>query len=112
MEDILIPIGFFAAVFGIVYIAVSARHKEKMALIDKGADPSLFQKKMRFNRYNTFKYGLFFIGLALGIVAADILAESTRINDVAAYFSMILLFGGLALVVAYLLRNKLEKNGD
>ncbi|MCF8360427.1 MAG: hypothetical protein K9H26_16870 [Prolixibacteraceae bacterium] len=112
MEDILIPIGFFAAVFGIVYIVTWARHKEKMSMIEKGADPALFSRKGRLTSYNTFKYGLFFIGIAIGIVLADLLTNATQLDEVGAYFSMILLFGGLALVVAYLLRNKLQKSDE
>ena len=35
--EIIVPIVFFALVFGIVYIALNARNKERMALIEKGA---------------------------------------------------------------------------
>jgi len=45
LTGILVPISFFALVLGIVYLAI--RKKERMAMIEKGIDPSIFvtQKK-------------------------------------------------------------------
>lgn len=108
MEDILVPIVFFGVVFGIVYIIVTANHKEKMTMIEKGADPTLF-KRQKWGHYNTFKYGLFLVGISIGIFVAGALDEADITSDVAAYFSSILFFGGLALVAAFLLRKKLDK---
>jgi len=111
MEPIFVTLTIFAAVFGIVYVITTARHKEKMALIEKGADPTLFKRQQwKFSQYNVFKYGLLLVGIAVGIVIAGIMAEIHLINDVAAYFSSILFFGGLALIAAFLLRNKLNKD--
>ena len=45
MEEILVPIALFAMIFGIVYVGASTRHKQVMAMIEKGADPALFQKR-------------------------------------------------------------------
>jgi hypothetical protein len=110
MEDILVPIVLFGVVFGIVYIVVSARHKEKMAMIEKGADPNLFKsQQLKFSRYNTFKYGLLLVGIAIGIIVGGIIDASDIVKEEAAFFSAILFFGGLALIVAFLLRNKLDK---
>jgi len=110
MENILVPIVLFGAIFGIIYVVVSARHKEKMAMIEKGADPALFKRQLlKFSQYNTFKYGLLMIGIAIGIFVAGTINEFDVIDKVAANFSSILFFGGLALVIAFLLRNKLDK---
>jgi len=111
MEDVLIPLIIFGAIFGIVYVIVSARHKEKMAMIERGADPELFRSKpLKFSQYNLFKYGLFLIGIAVGLIIGGMMAEAHLMDEVTGYFSSILFFGGLALVIAYLLRNKLEKD--
>jgi len=42
MEVLVAFIAFFATIFGIYYVSVTTRNKERMALIDKGADASLF----------------------------------------------------------------------
>ena len=43
--DFIIPVSLFAMIYGIVYIIV--RRKERLAMIEKGADPSLFEKGSR-----------------------------------------------------------------
>jgi hypothetical protein len=111
MEDILVPLIIFGATFGIVYVITSARHKEKMAMIERGADPELFRsKQIKFSQYNLFKYGLFLIGIAIGIILGGLIAEADIVDEVAGYFSSILFFGGFALIIAFLLRNKLDKD--
>ncbi len=109
MEDILVPLAFFALVFGSLYIYYTTRNKERLALIEKGASPELFKLKAEGNSgHAIFKLGLFSIGIALGIVAGYFLSEA-GMDQTAAYFSMIFLFGGIGLVVSYLLQKKLEK---
>ena len=39
-EEILIPLSLFAAIFGMVYLYYTTRNKERLALIEKGADSS------------------------------------------------------------------------
>ena len=47
-------IAFFAAMFGVMYVYYSTRHKERLALIEKSADASLFNtgKGARFRSEN------------------------------------------------------------
>lgn len=109
MEDILIPIAFFAMIFGSLYIYFTTRNKERLALIDKGASPELFKSRSDINYgYMGFKLGMFFIGIALGLVAGYLL-HSYGMEEGPAYFSMIFLFGGIGLVVSFLLQGKLLK---
>lgn len=109
LEDVLIPIAFFAVVFGIVYIIITARNKERMAMIQNGNDPEMFKSKFKFSQYNVFKFGMFLVGIAIGIVVANLFEEAHAMREEVAYPSMILLFGGLSLIVSFLLRNKLNK---
>ena len=44
---ILVPLGLFAMIFGIVYLGVTSRNRERMALIERGADPALFETKKK-----------------------------------------------------------------
>ena len=39
----MIPLAFFASVVLVAYMFYSTRNKERMALIEKGADASLFR---------------------------------------------------------------------
>lgn len=107
--EILVPLAFFALVFGLWYLYITTRNKERLALIEKGADPSLFKTQADANSgYRNFKLGLFFIGIALGIIAGYFLKEG-GMEEEPAYFSMIFLFGGLGLVVSFLLQKKFIK---
>ena len=37
--SILLPTTFFAMIFGNVHVVTTARHRQRMAMIDKGMDP-------------------------------------------------------------------------
>jgi len=107
--EILVPLSSFALIFGLWYIYITARNKERLALIEKGADPKLFKTRDSGSGFSTMKLGLFFIGIATGIIAGYFLEEG-GMNDVSAYFSMIFLFGGIALTASYFLQKKNKEN--
>lgn len=108
-EEIIVPIAIFATMFGILYVFFTTRHKERLALIEKGADASLFQSKRNSTKHNTLKAGMFLVGIALGILFGNILEVTTQLKEEVAYFSMIFLCGGLSLVLFYLYEKKMVK---
>ena len=105
-EDIVIPIAFFLSVFGILYVYFTARNKERLAMIEKGFDPIKFKAKPEDSGDNTLKWSLLLIGVAVGIFLGVILTEYAGFPENEAYFSCIFLFGGIGLLVAYLLKKK------
>ena len=105
MEEIFVPIGFFLALFAILYVYWSNRTKERLALIEKGIDAGIF--KSTPSNYALLKWGIFLMGAAVGVIAGYIL--SLVINEVVAYFAMIFLFGGVGLITAYLIIKKLSQ---
>lgn len=109
MEAIIIVIAFIAGVFGIYYMHFTTRNRERLALIEKGADASMFKigKEERVRTsfsgvFNVLKIGLFLIGGGLGVVAGYLLYVA-GMDPGASYTSMILLFAGLGLVIYYLI---------
>ena len=109
--DIIVPSAFFATVFGIVYVVVSASNKQKLALIEKGLDASILHDKSKnasHGRYGALQFGLLLIGFALGLLLGNLLESYTEIQEEVAYFSMIFLFGGIALLLYYSLMKKLK----
>jgi F0F1-type ATP synthase membrane subunit c/vacuolar-type H+-ATPase subunit K len=113
METLIAFIALFATVFGIVYTHYTTRNKERMALIEKGADASLFNtgkegKGLGVN-WGKFalKIGMLFMGIGLGIIAGAIF-ESLSVfpHEEPGYLSMIFIFGGLALVLYYIIDRK------
>lgn len=112
MEEIIVPIVFFASIFGIVYVFLSTRHRERIALIEKGADPEIYKNAFKGNRVNSFtlKLGLTAVGIALGILLGAILtAIFPGIKEEVANISMIFLFGGSAMIASYFLERRLTK---
>ena len=67
MVDIVVPLSFFAAIFGIVYVVVTAQHKEKMAMLEKGIlqAPELKEKKSGYNLWLKFSCTILGIGWGL-----------------------------------------------
>jgi ABC-type Fe3+-siderophore transport system permease subunit len=106
----LTPIFVTAIVFGFIYgiVYVLVRKKERMALIEKGTDASLFFGRQGLNFY-ALKFGLLLIGVAVGLILGAILTATTSLNNEAAYFSMIFLFGGIGLVISHYLEKKERK---
>lgn len=112
MEEIIIPIALFASIFGIVYLFFMTRNKERLAMIEKGMDVSLLSKRQGGKSplyYWTIKIGFLMVGLALGIIVGTV-AENNGMEGDQAYPSMILLFGGLALIGSYFVERKLRSN--
>jgi F0F1-type ATP synthase membrane subunit c/vacuolar-type H+-ATPase subunit K len=114
METLIGFIAFFATVFGIMYVFYSTRNKERLALIEKGAEASLFntgkpaRAPINWGRF-ALKMGMLLIGIGLGIIAGAILeASSVFPSEEAGYFAMIFIFGGLALVLYYLIERKMK----
>ncbi len=110
MEDIAIPIAMFAMIFGCVYVAVTSKHRQRMALIEKGMDPSLIGGSHR-DIYRSLRLGLLAVGIGVGLFLGRFLdramfagaGEDTPI----AYFITTLLCGGVALLAYhFLVRNK------
>jgi len=105
MEGIFVPIGFFLAIFAILYVYWTTRTKERLALVEKGVDAGIF--KTEPSKYNLLKWGLFLIALSIGVITGY--ALSRVINEVTAFFTMILFFGGLGLIVAHFITGSLMK---
>ncbi len=111
LVGILVPLGSFAMVFGIIYVIVTSRNRERMALIERGADPTLFEAKKKGSNGGIMKWGLFLFGIGLGVVVAYFLA-SGGMDEGAAYPAMIFVFGGLALILSYLWQRKQDKEDE
>ena len=110
MMVIIVSVALFAMIFGIVYLA----KRERMAMIERGMDPRKY--KPQTAPYHNLKWGLLLIGCGLGLFLAYLLDHSlfAKMNEmddsgnVAIYFALIAIFGGLGLFVSY----RIEKKED
>jgi len=102
---ILVPISFFAMLFGIIYLY----KRERMAMIERGMDPRRY--KPQSAPYQNLKWGLLFIGAGLGLFLAFVLDRSVFKSDTfddnpAIYFALIAIFGGLGLLTSFLIEKR------
>jgi hypothetical protein len=100
---ILVPLGFFALIFGIVYM----NKKENLAMIDKGMNPKLGSTKGP-EPYKNLKWGLLLVGAGVGLFLAYLFDEyfSRHGDNEALYFSLIAIGGGLGLIISYKMEMK------
>jgi len=112
MQTAIIFIALFAAIFGVMYLHYTTRNKERMALIEKGADASLFNTGKESRKFTfawgkfTLKTGMLFMGIALGILVGASLSNMGLLEEETSYSSMIFFFGGLSLVLFYIIDRK------
>lgn len=107
--EVLIPIAAFALVFGMFYLYIVTRHKQRLALIEKGADASIFGMagNGKSGKYWTIRTGLFFVGIGVGILMGNVLANA-GMKEPVAYLSMIFIFGGLGLILFHIIFKNLN----
>ena len=113
MEEILIPISFFLAVFGMVYLYLSTRNKERLALIEKGADASIFMRGKQHTapiwKVVILNVALLLMGIGIGIFIASILHYNLGVDDDVAYPGTIFLMAGIGLFVGFTMTKNLDK---
>lgn len=110
IAGILIPLIVFACIFGVIYVIFSTRNKERLALIEKGADAKLFNTGKTYNFKNFFlSLGMFLIGVGLGIIGGALLKYNTSLDQGSAYTLSIFFFAGLSLVIYFFVARKLDK---
>ncbi|WP_109298856.1 DUF6249 domain-containing protein [Aquimarina sp. AU474] len=112
--EVLIPLIFFGCVFGIVYLFVTARNKERLALIEKGADASIFysskDKKMTpVWKVFILNLSLLLMGIGVGIFIAGILHLSIGVDEDIAYPGTIFLMAGVGLFTGFNMTKNLNK---
>jgi len=100
---ILLPIIITLGAFVMVVYIRKFDNIERMAIIDKGLSPDLFRNDR--NTSVVLRGSLLLIGAGLGLLMGYWLDMAFDMEEVA-YFSMILIFGGLGLGLAYFIEEK------
>ena len=104
----------FAAIFGVFYLYLSTRNKERLALIEKGADASIFMGGKRhqapIRKVLTLNLSLLLIGIGVGAFLALLLDEYTTLDNDGIYPASIFLMAGIGLFISYNMTRKMEDN--
>lgn len=100
---ILVPLGFFALIFGIVYM----NKKENLAMIEKGMNPKLGATRGP-EPFKNLKWGLLLVGAGVGLFMAYLFDQylSRNAENEALYFALIAIGGGIGLIISYKMEMK------
>ena len=105
LESILIPIVAMTMVFGIVYVCVTAWHRQRMAMIEAGMNP----KEAKESKHSKIRMAFLFLLVPTGIFTGKLVDDyllGGHSDTTGLIFAF--LFGGIALVAAYFVERKLE----
>ena len=109
LVPILVPLGAFAMVFGIIYL----KTRENMAMIEKGMNPKAYANRPA--PYRSLKNGLLFLGAGLGLFIAYMIDRNLSGEDhEAIYFALLAIGGGAGLIGSYAVEKKewMRERGD
>ena len=114
MEVSIVFISLFIVVFGICYLYFTTRHKERLALIEKDKDVSVFYSKKTSSaspvwRNVVLNLALVSIGVGLGILLGSFLNTIIGLPEEVAFPASIFLLAGAGLLTGFFLTKKTEK---
>jgi uncharacterized protein DUF6249 len=108
---VIIPIAFFGVIFGIFYLYLSTRNKERLALIEKGADATIFGKGKQHAapiwKVLVLNLAFLFMGIGLGVFLANLLDTYSNLDSDAVYPAVIFFMAGVGLYVGFTQTKKL-----
>jgi len=112
-EVIIIPV-IFGLIFGIFYLYISARNRERLALIEKGAEASIFYGTNRratpIWKVIVVNLSLLLVGIGLGIFIAGILSSVLGVQEEIAFPGTIFCMAGIGLFTGFYLTKKLNED--
>ena len=114
--EFLIPIFLFGGAAWVLIIYFNNRHKERMAMIDKGVSPADFRgaplrQWFQANPLSSLKWGLLAAFVGIGLFVAEMLDRAYFLHE-SIYFATMLVFGGVALIVFYMIATAKMKKED
>lgn len=114
VSEAIIPITFILVMFGMVYLYLSTRNKERLALIEKGATANIFGKSNNRNPAPFWKVfilnlSLLLMGIGVGIITSLMLESILGIEEDAIYAGTIFLTAGAGLFVGFNMTKKLDQ---
>ena len=112
--EILIVAIIFGVIFGIYYLFISARNKERLALIEKGESASIFVKNHTKNiapfwKVFVLNLSVLLMGIGLGVFLALIIDTYTNLDSDAIYPATIFFMAGVGLFVGFNLTKNLDE---
>lgn len=104
----------FGVIFGMFYLYISARNRERLALIEKGAEASIFYSRKKSMtpiwKVIVINLALLLVGIGMGIFIAALLHYNLGVEDDIAYPGTIFMLAGLGLFAGFFATKKLNQD--
>ncbi len=110
MEGVLISLSFFILVALIFYYHTTTRHKQRMAMLEKGFSPEQIRSIAHRvfagqSPLSSLKWGIIITAIGLAIIVGSFLHSVYNVDE-SIVGGVIFLFAGLALVIFYFIASK------
>ncbi|HEY4617408.1 MAG TPA: DUF6249 domain-containing protein [Flavobacterium sp.] len=110
--EVFIVALIFGAIFGVFYLFFSTRNKERLALIEKGADASIFMSKRQDTapiwKVFILNLALLLMGIGAGILLALTVQDGFGVTNEAVYPGIIFLTAGAGLLIGFKMTKDLD----
>ncbi len=110
---VIILLIIFGAIFGVFYLFFSTRNRERLALIEKGIDASIFKTKRLGTaliwRVLFLNIALLLIGTGAGILLAMSIQSIFGVTSEALYPGVIFIMAGVGLLTSFKITERLDK---
>jgi hypothetical protein len=103
-ELVIVPV-LFGTIFGIFYLFISSRHKERMALIEKGTDASIFYAaktgKSKYLPIIVLNFAVLLTSIGVAIFIGALLNRNFGVDGSVAYPGTIFLISGIGMYIGF-----------
>ncbi|RKE98053.1 DUF6249 domain-containing protein [Ichthyenterobacterium magnum] len=111
-ELIIMPI-IIGSIFGVFYLYFSTRNKERLALIEKGADASIFMKGKGHTapiwKVLILNLALLLMGIGVGTFIATMIDHYSSLDTDSIYPATIFTMAGVGLFIGFNMTKNLDK---
>ena len=113
MEEVFVALIVIGSMFGVVYLFFGTRHKERMALIEKGENADLFVSSRRKSSIPLYavlliNLGILGVGIGVGILMGQFFYAMGMDEDVS-FPSSIFISVGLSLILGFLITRNIDR---
>ncbi len=112
-EVIIMPI-IFGVIFGMFYLYISARNRERLALIEKGGDASIFYSARKSVtpvwKVIVLNLGMLLVGIGIGVFLANLFTYNFGMDEDVAYPGTIFLMAGIGLLAGFFVTKRLNSD--
>jgi len=103
--EAFIPVIAIGGFFIMIILLRQFTNKERMMMIEKGADPAQFKV---VNKSGAIVFGTLAIGAGIGLMVANFLENNLQMDEVV-YPAMLFIFGGIGLILGRKMADKEDK---